>query len=353
MIITVTLNAAIDKTLAVPNFQIGRRHRSSEQRTMAGGKGVNVARALKTLGQPVIATGLAGGPTGTRIIEQLTGEAILCDFVRIGDESRTSTAVIDPTSGVQTEVNELGPEVTEAEISLFGDKLIYLAKGADICVFAGSLPRGVDDKIYAELIAELKRLGVMTVIDTEGEPMDLALRAGSRPGVAQLQGGGAAGRATSSATTRTTSSRCTRSASAARARRSSPTRRAATPSSAAITSARCTSCAPSTLEPVSAIGAGDAFLAGYLAARYTGRPHQDALRFAVACGAESTQHLGAGVLDPRAAERLEHEVVLTELDEPAPSTRTPDRIRPGSPATSALSVRVRRPSRRLKRQCRW
>ena len=109
MIITVTLNAAIDKTLAVPNFQIGRRHRSSEQRTMAGGKGVNVARALKTLGQPVIATGLAGGATGTRVIEQLTAEAILCDFVRIGEESRTSTAVIDPTSGVQTEVNEIGP----------------------------------------------------------------------------------------------------------------------------------------------------------------------------------------------------------------------------------------------------
>ena len=67
---------------------------------------------------------------------------------------------------------------------------------------------------------------------------------------------------------------------------------------------------------MSAIGAGDAFLAGYLAARYTGRPHADALRFAVACGAESTLHLGAGVLDPRAAERLEHEVEITELEKP-------------------------------------
>ena len=108
MIITVTLNAAIDKTLAVPNFQVGRRHRSTEQRTMPGGKGVNVARALKALGQPVIATGLAGGATGTRIIEQLTEEAILCDFVRIKDESRTSTAVIDPTSGVQTRDQRAG-----------------------------------------------------------------------------------------------------------------------------------------------------------------------------------------------------------------------------------------------------
>ena len=72
MIITVTLNAAIDKSLSVPNFRLGRRHRTVEQQTLAGGKGVNVARALKTLGAPVIATGLAGGPTGTRIVEQLT-----------------------------------------------------------------------------------------------------------------------------------------------------------------------------------------------------------------------------------------------------------------------------------------
>ena len=98
VIITVTLNAAIDKTLSVPNFRLGRRHRTVEQTTMAGGKGVNVARALKTLGQPVIATGFAGGPTGTRIVEQLTEESILNDFVRIREESRTNTAVLDPTT---------------------------------------------------------------------------------------------------------------------------------------------------------------------------------------------------------------------------------------------------------------
>ena len=116
MIITVTLNAAIDKTLEVPNFRLGRRHRSVEQTTMAGGKGVNVARALKRLGQPVIATGLAGGPTGTRIVEQLTEESILNDFVRIREESRSNTAVTDPTTGEQTEINERGPAVTAQEV---------------------------------------------------------------------------------------------------------------------------------------------------------------------------------------------------------------------------------------------
>src|SRR5437588_9912600 len=144
MIITVTLNAALDKTLEVPNFTPGRRHRTVEQTTMAGGKGVNIARAIKSLGQPVIATGLAGGATGTRIVEGLTDESILNDFVRIREESRTNTAVLDPTAGAHTEINERGPAVSPQEVELFRDKLLYLAKGASICLCAGSLPRGVE-----------------------------------------------------------------------------------------------------------------------------------------------------------------------------------------------------------------
>src|SRR5881275_2568673 len=181
MIITVTLNAAIDKTLAVPNFRLGRRHRAVEQTAMAGGKGVNVARVLKALGQPVIATGVAGGSTGTRIIEQLTNEAILNDFVRIREESRTSTAVVDPTTGDQTEINERGPAVSEAELELFVDKLLYLAKGAAVCVFSGSLPRGVPADLYGRLIADINRLGVLTVLDSEGEALRLGTRA--EPGI--------------------------------------------------------------------------------------------------------------------------------------------------------------------------
>src|SRR3989442_7194293 len=156
MIITVTLNAAIDKSLSVPNFRLGRRHRTVEQRTTAGGKGVNIARTLKELGQPVIATGFAGGPTGTHIVEQLTEESILNDFVRIREDSRTNTSVLDPTTGEQTEINERGPGVSGKEVELFRDKLIYLARGADMVVFAGSLPPGVEPDIYAHLIRELE-----------------------------------------------------------------------------------------------------------------------------------------------------------------------------------------------------
>ena len=85
--------------------------------------------------------------------------------------------MIDPTTGEQTEINERGPKVTPHEVELFVDKLLYLAKGASLCVFAGSLPRDVDTDIYAYLIRELRRLNVTTVIDTDGDPLRRAVRA--------------------------------------------------------------------------------------------------------------------------------------------------------------------------------
>src|SRR5438132_8964305 len=134
MIVTVTMNAALDRTLTVPNFRSGQRHRASGGLTLAGGKGINVARALKRLDVPVVATGLAGGRTGTRIVEELTGDAILNDFVRIVDESRTSTAVVDPTAPSYTEINEWGPHVQAEELEILREKLHYLSRGADFVV---------------------------------------------------------------------------------------------------------------------------------------------------------------------------------------------------------------------------
>jgi 1-phosphofructokinase/tagatose 6-phosphate kinase len=180
MIVTVTLNAALDRTLTVPNFRQGHRHRASQGVTLAGGKGINVARALKRLDMPVVATGLAGGRTGTRIVEELTAEAILNDFVRIADESRTSTAVVDPTSSSFTEINEWGPHVEPEELEMLREKLRYLSRGAEAVVFAGSLPRGVDQSFYADAIRELNRIGVRTVLDTDGEPLRLGLERSRR-----------------------------------------------------------------------------------------------------------------------------------------------------------------------------
>ena len=312
MIITVTLNAAIDKTLAVPNFRLGRRHRSVEQTSMAGGKGVNVARALKSLGQPVIATGVAGGPTGTRLVEQLTEEAILNDFVRIREESRTSTAVVDPTSGEQTEINERGPTVSEGELELFVDKLLYLAKGAAVCVFSGSLPRGVEAGLYARLIEEMRRLGVITIIDSEGEALRLAMR--GEPTVVtpnEREAEELVGHEFSEEEDRLVAMREMLDLGAEEAVMTLPTGCVALVGDGDARLHRVT------LEPVSSVGSGDAFLAGYVAARYGGDTSDECLRFATACGAESTQHFGAGVVDPKEVERLLAEVRVEQVEEPA------------------------------------
>jgi 1-phosphofructokinase family hexose kinase len=303
MIITVTLNAAIDKTLEVPSFTPGRRHRTVEQTTMPGGKGVNIARALKRLGQPVIATGFAGGPTGTRIVESLNDESILNDFARIHDESRTNTAVLDPTNGAHTEINERGPAVSAQELELFREKLLYLAQGASICVFAGSLPRGVEPDVYYSLVREVRRLGVVAIVDTDGQPLRQAMRA--EPDVVspnELEAEELVGHEFNDDDDR--------AQSVVEMVRQGAREAIMTVADGCF--ARIVEAAGPALyrvrieeqEARSVVGSGDAFLAGYVSARYSGQDPVDCLRFGVACGAESTHHFGAGLLDPGRVERL-------------------------------------------------
>jgi 1-phosphofructokinase/tagatose 6-phosphate kinase len=312
MIITVTLNAAIDRTLSVPNFRPGRRHRTVETTTMAGGKGVNIARTLKTLGQPVIATGFAGGATGTRIVEQLTDESILTDFVRIREESRTNLSVVDPTNGEQTEVNERGGAITSREMELFHDKLLYLARGAEVVVFAGSLPPGVDSDAYANLIRELRKMGLTTVVDTDGEPLRLAVRA--EPTVVSpnvLEAEELVGHEFNDDEDRTTAVREMLELGAQEAIMTVENGCfAALPTEHGHRMVRVR---VEPREPVATVGSGDAFLAGYVAARYSGQPLEDCLRFGVACGADSIQRLGAGVIEPREVDRLLGEIEVETI----------------------------------------
>ncbi len=298
MILTVTLNAAIDRTVAVPNFRLGRRHRAVESRTVAGGKGINVARALSLLGRPVIATGFVGGPTGTRVLEGLREESVLTDFTRIAAETRINLAVIDPTSGEQTEINERGPAVSPEETKRLFERIGYLASGARICVLAGSLPPGAGDDLYARLIADLGRRGVAVVLDAEGEAMLAGVRAGASmvtPNEREAEelvgqefdGGGDLAQglqelvrlgAVEAAITRPEG--CVAAVGEGSER-------------------RLLEIHTEPLEAVSTVGSGDAFLAGYVAARYEGRSPEDCLAYGVACGAESTQHFGAGTRRPQ------------------------------------------------------
>ena len=312
MIVTVTLNAAVDRTLTVPNFQRGQRHRASAGLTLAGGKGINIARALKLLGVPVVATGLAGGRTGTRIVEELTEEAILNDFVRIEAESRTSTAVVDPTGGTYTEINEWGPAVRPEELEILLEKLRYLTQDAELVVFAGSLPRGVDSDFYADAVRELAKRHVPASLDTEGEPLRRGVEA--EPFLVSPNQREAEGLVGQELTDEedfilaldqiaemgarnviiTTETGCV---ALVREEREVRRLRASAPR----------------VEPISTVGSGDVLLAAYVAARHAGRPAEEALRAAVAAGTASTLELGAGRFDPRLANRLAAGVEISEL----------------------------------------
>jgi 1-phosphofructokinase/tagatose 6-phosphate kinase len=312
VIVTVTLNVALDRTLTVPNFQRGQRHRASDVLTLAGGKGINIARALKRLDVPVVATGLAGGRTGTRIVEELTAEAILNDFVRIGEESRTSTAVVDPTESSYSEINEWGPRVTDVELEMLLEKIRYLSRGADFVVFAGSLPRGVEESFYAEATRELNRRGVQVVLDAEGQPLRFGTEAepwlvspnqreaehvvgqeleDEEDFLMALDAIAELGARNVHITLETGCYALFREDRQVR---------------------RYHAQAPS-VEPVSTVGAGDVLLAQFIAAHVAGKPAEEALKLAVAAGAASTLEVGAGRFDPRDAGRLVAGVQVAEL----------------------------------------
>jgi len=315
LILTVTLNAALDRTIAVPNFRLGRRHRAVESRTVAGGKGINIARALSLLDRPVIAAGFAGGPTGTRVLEQLHEESVLTDFIRIAAETRVNLAVIDPTSGEQTEINERGPAVSPEEVKRLFERIAYLSGGVKLCILAGTLPPGAGDDLYARLIKDLRERGITVVLDAEGEAMLAGLRAGASvvtpnereaeelvgqefadrgdlaQGLAELVRLGA-GEAV-----------ITRPEGCVAVIEEDGDRRFLEVQTAA-------------LDPVSTVGSGDAFLAGYVAARYDGSSPADCLSYGVACGAESTQHFGAGTVDRRQIERILPNVEVRDLEVP-------------------------------------
>jgi len=316
VILTVTLNAAIDRTVAVPNFRLGRRHRAVESRTVAGGKGINVARALTLLGRPVIASGFVGGPTGTRVLEQLKDESVLTDFIEIAAETRINLAVIDPTSGEQTEINERGPAVSPEEVKRLFDRIGYLAGGAKLCVLAGSVPPGAGDDLYARLVADLGRRGTPVVLDAEGEAMLEGVRAGASMVTPNE-------REAEELVGQEFADRADLSQGLLELVRLGASEAAITRPDGCVAavgenaSRRLLEVHTESLDPVSTVGSGDAFLAGYVAARYDGRSPEDCLAYGVACGAESTQHFGAGTVDRNQVERLLGEVSVHDLEVPA------------------------------------
>ena len=168
MIVTVTMNPAIDKTVEISKLICGGLDRIQSVEYDAGGKGINVSKTIQELGGNSIATGFLGGNNGKTIANVLQEKGIQCDFVWVDGETRTNTKVFED-SGELTELNEPGPVITTNNLEALKEKLLGYAGEETLFVFAGSVPAGVDKGIYAEFINLLKGKGSGVLLDADGE----------------------------------------------------------------------------------------------------------------------------------------------------------------------------------------
>lgn len=315
MITTVTLNTAMDRALVVPNFLVGRRHRASSGVTLPGGKGITIARALKRLGSPVIATGMAGGLTGSNIIERLTDEGILNDFVRIAEPSRTSTAVIDPVTGVHTEINEYGPRVQESEVDLLLEKLRYLARASRCMVLAGSLPRDVQPDVYQRILRGLQPHRIFTVVTQPDDTETLRLALTAEPSLTVID----QREAEDLAGNEFTSDEDFVIAMENMARTGGQTIVVmhGTGCVARVKQGRTVSWLAADFDladAVSQLGFTDSFVAGALHAHFADRPMEERLQMAIGAALANQRVLGAGVFEKGDAVRLQKEARVRVLD---------------------------------------
>ena len=172
MIITVTMNPAIDRTVQLNELVPGQMHRFGTAQSDVGGKGINVSKMLRTLGTPSVACGILAGRAGDRIEKQLADWEIESKFVRADGETRTNEKLIEQ-SGRMTELNEAGPEVTLAQLEEVKATIRQILTSAgdarSIVAISGSVPRGVPKNFYRELVEEIHDCGGTAILDADGE----------------------------------------------------------------------------------------------------------------------------------------------------------------------------------------
>lgn len=175
MVLCMNLNAAVDKTVVVDSFQLGRIHRPEVVQALPGGKGCNVARALQRLGETPVVSGWVGGMAGQWIENGLHQEGIDADFVYTDFESRTCLSILDDTTGMITEIYEKGAAVSPAEVAAMETRFRAIIGRFTAVTLSGSLPPGAPDDFYRTLIEIARAAGVPAFLDSSRE----ALRQGA------------------------------------------------------------------------------------------------------------------------------------------------------------------------------
>lgn len=260
MIVTLTPNPSIDHTVEVARLQRGGVIRACGTRVDAGGKGVNVARALAANGHKALAVLSTGGAEGLRLESLLKNRAGLeIVMVPVRGAIRTNVTIVEP-DGVTTKINTPGPVLNMLEVQALTDSVLTAAHGADWVVLCGSLPPGVPDGFYRDLIEPLSAIGAMVAVDTSGPALALALTAGPqlvKPNRGEL--------AEAAGMPVRTLGDVVRAGQRLRAAGAGEVLASLGPDGALlVTGAGCWLATAPACEPRSTVGAGDALLAGYL-----------------------------------------------------------------------------------------
>lgn len=181
MILTITLNPSVDIAYQLNQFRLDSVNRVEKVQKTAGGKGLNVTRVLKQIGEDVLATGFIGGELGNDVKNQLYQNHIKSSFVEISGETRNCIAILH--EGQQTEILEQGPTIQEHEALNFIEHLSNLLSKVEVVVISGSLPKGLESDYYVKIVELCKKFGVAVVLDCSGEALKKVLESKEKPTV--------------------------------------------------------------------------------------------------------------------------------------------------------------------------
>jgi 1-phosphofructokinase len=190
MIITVTLNPALDKTLEIDDFKIGNVNRIVSTRLDVGGKGINVSKVIKELQHESLALGFLGGSSGNQIKSYLDNSNIKNDFLSVEGETRTNLKVIDRVNNTHTDINENGPSLVLEDIISIKEKIMEYCTEKSLVILSGSVPSGTSCSIYGEIIKDIKNKGGKVILDADGEMLMHGMKAGPymvKPNIDELE----------------------------------------------------------------------------------------------------------------------------------------------------------------------
>ncbi len=289
MLTVLCLNAGIDRTYAVDEFEVGGYFHPQRVRVNAGGKGINVARITQRLGIETIVSGFAGGAAGSFIVKNLHSDGVLTDFVPIDEEPRVCINIVNRHAKTQTRVDEPGPLVTPSELGRLRAKWRELLAKSEAAVLSGSVPRGVPRNIYAELIAMAREARVPTILDSRDELLAEGVRALPlmvKPNLEELSI--LMGRTIQDANQALI-------ASHELAQRGLSIVVTSMGSRGAVAATRKQGlwlATPPKIDYVSSVGCGDALVGGFVAASLGGRGFEECLRWGMAAAAANAATLG-------------------------------------------------------------